>query len=251
ATRMFQELKGSLIAGWAVSDLVDHGKSALVLSAQKNGISAILKLFDPEVIERYGEEVQRERVSREHSLIGKSHPNLVGIVQTGEDRGYFYVVMTKVPGRPLSKVLAGLPASQVWTLIGQIASAAEFLEGLGFAHRDIKPDNIMISDDFKNAVLLDLGVLKPFAGKSVTDLEKMPFIGTLQYSSPEFLKRHEDPTPEGWRALTFYQLGAVLHDMIMRKRIFLESEEPFARLVDAVTYENPDVTSTEVPPKLI
>jgi serine/threonine protein kinase len=144
-----------------------------------------------------------------------------------------------------------LPRDRIWPLIGQVAAAAEFLEKLGFAHRDIKPDNILVSDDFRTAVLLDLGVIKPFVGPVVTDSEKLPFIGTLQYSSPEFLKRREDSTPEGWRALSFYQLGAVLHDMIMGKRIFSDNEEPFGRLVDAVTYVNPHIEAADVPPQLL
>jgi eukaryotic-like serine/threonine-protein kinase len=165
---------------------------------------------------------------------------------------FFYVVMERVTGKPLSKVLSELPRARIWPLIGQIASAAEFLEKLGFAHRDIKPDNIVVSEDFSQAVLLDLGVIKPFVGKSVTDGEKQPFIGTLQYSSPEFLKRTEEPTADGWRALTFYQLGAVLHDMIMRRRIFADEEDPFARLVDAVTYKDPEIKAgADVPPELI
>jgi serine/threonine protein kinase len=248
---MSAELKGRKIAEWMIGDLIDYGKSALILDASKGNDSCILKVFDPEIVERYGEEVQRERVTRERALVGKSHPNLVPILDAGEDAGFFYVAMEKVPGKPLSKRLSEVPRNQIWSLIGQVAAAAEFLEVLGFAHRDIKPDNILVTDDFTRAVLLDLGVLKPFAGKAVTDLEKMPFIGTLQYSSPEFLKRREDPTVEGWRALTFYQLGAVLHDMIMKKRIFSEHEEPFARLVDAVTYVNSEIAAADVAPHLV
>lgn len=248
---MAGELKGSSIAGWSVSDLIDYGKSALILQALKSGISAVLKVFDPEIIERYGREVQKERVDRERTLIGKRHPHLVTILDAGEDGGFFYVAMEHVPGKTLSKALSELKRDRIWALIGQIASAAEFLENLGFAHRDIKPDNINVTEDSSNAILLDLGVLKPFAGKPVTDLEKTPFIGTLQYSSPEFLKRKEDPTPDGWRALTFYQLGAVIHDMVMRRRIFSEQEEPFARLVDAVAYIDPEIKAADVPSELI
>jgi serine/threonine protein kinase len=251
AIRIATELNGKAIAGWVIAELVDYGKSALVLAASKGDQTCILKLFDPEIVERYGEGVQRERVTRERVLVGKSHPNLVSILDAGESGGYFYVAMGKIPGKPLSRRLADLPRNRIWPLIEQVAAASEFLENLGFAHRDIKPDNILVSDDFATAVLLDLGVLKPFVGEVVTDSEKLPFIGTLQYSSPEFLKRREEPTPEGWRALTFYQLGAVLHDMIMGKRIFSEYEEPFGRLVDAVTYVNPEIVAADVAPQLV
>ena len=248
---MAGELRGKTIAGWLVADLVDYGKSALVLTASKGSQQCALKLLDPEIVEQYGHEVQEERVTRQLALVGKSHPNLVPILEAGRDSDFFYVAMSSISGKPLSKRLSELPRGQIWPLIGQVAAAAEFLESLGFAHRDIKPDNILVTDDFGSAVLLDLGVLKPFAGRVVTDTERMPFIGTLQYSSPEFLKRREDPTPEGWRALTFYQLGAVLHDMIMGRRIFSEYEEPYARLVDAVSYTDPEITAADVAPQLI
>ena len=60
AERMAAELKGKTIAGWEITDLVDYGKSALVLSASKGDQSCILKVFDPEVVERYGADVQRK-----------------------------------------------------------------------------------------------------------------------------------------------------------------------------------------------
>jgi hypothetical protein len=72
-------------------------------------------------------------------------------------------------------------------------------------------------------MVMDFGVIRPVGEPGITDGDQRPFIGTLQYSSPEFLFRTEADTPEGWRALTFYQLGAVLHDLIMRQRIFCGS----------------------------
>lgn len=251
AQRISAELRGRTIGGCSVGDLIDHGKSAFVSAASRDGEACVLKIFDPEIVERYGEAIQWERVERERGLVGKHHPNLVSILDAGRDGEYFYVCMGWVPGRPLSHCLSELPRDRIWPLIGQVAAAAEFLETLGFAHRDIKPDNIKVTDDFMTAVLLDLGVLKPFAGKVVTDWEKTPFIGTLQYSSPEFLRRQEDPTREGWRSLTFYQLGAVLHDMIMKRRIFADFKEPFARLVEAVSNENPEIAAPDVAPQLI
>jgi hypothetical protein len=62
--------------------------------------------------------------------------------------------------------------------------------------------------------------------------------------------RTELDTIEGWRALTFYQLGAVLHDMIMRRPLFSEFSEPFAVLVEAVKSEKPEVHADDVSPDL-
>jgi serine/threonine protein kinase len=79
---------------------------------------------------------------------------------------------------------------------------------------------------------------------NVTDEgEQLYFIGTLQYSPPELLFREENPSIEGWRGVTFYQLGAVLHDLLMRKPLFMESTNPYARLVRAVEREIPRLDS--------
>jgi serine/threonine protein kinase len=71
------------------------------------------------------------------------------------------------------------------------------------------------------------------------------FIGTLRYSPPELLFREEQSSLEGWRAITFYQLGAVLHDLLMRKSLFDDFTNPYARLVRAVEQEVPRVDSAE------
>ena len=63
--------------------------------------------------------------------------------------------------------------------------------------------------------------------------------------------RQEEDTPDGWRALTFYQLGAVLHDMLMNQRLFSKFAYPFARLVEAVKYEIPRIETADVPPDLV
>lgn len=76
-------------------------------------------------------------------------------------------------------------------------------------------------------------------------------MGTLKYSPPEFLLREEKDDVNAWRAITFYQLGGVLHDLIMRRSLFADFENPFARLVNAVQHESPRVESTTVPPSLV
>ena len=132
-----------------------------------------------------------------------------------------------------------------------VAKAAQFLEQCGLAHRDIKPDNIVYSRDLGTATLLDLGVLRPIDSVSnmTDDATDRPFVGTLQYSPPEFLLREEEDSPEGWRAVTFYQLGAVLFDLLERRPIF-HDQTPYARLVNAVQHTLPTFSVTDVPSNL-
>ena len=254
AKNLADELKGKEIGGWEILDYINHGKSAVVLKAEKNGEEAALKVFDQELIERIGKEKQLKRVEREKELIGKSHPNLIEIKDGGECRitGHIYLVMAYLSWRNLSQVLSELPHDIIFPLIQQIASAAKHLEEIGLAHRDIKPENIAISDDFSQAILLDFGVLRPVGLSEITDdNDQKAFVGTLQYSPPELLYRMEADTEEGWRAITFYQIGAVLHDMIMKQPIFYEHRDPYARLVDAVKEEPPIINAADVDSEII
>jgi len=251
AELMTKELLGNEVNGWLVNEFIDSGKSALVLKAEKGGRQAAIKVFDRELVQRCGAPAQLERIKRELTLVGKHHPNLIEILDGGHCDKFkvFFVVMQYFAGTNLEKVRGKVPYENIRPLISQIAAAAKFLEDHGLAHRDIKPSNIGIDSEFKRAVLLDLGVLRP-AGpvNPVTDQE---FVGTLQYSSPEFLLGQVEETTDGWRAVTFYQLGAVLHDLITRKALFGEFAKPFARLVNAVQNERPDINSTHVPSDLI
>jgi hypothetical protein len=99
---------------------------------------------------------------------------------------------------------------------------------------------------------LDLGVLRPVGIAELTDDEtQRHFLGTLRYSPPEYLLREERDDLEGWRAVTFYQLGAVLHDLLMQRRLFGDIIEPYARLVQAVERDIPEVRAADVPADLV
>lgn len=253
AERMAQELIGQNIGGWLIQKHIGQGKSAVVFRAEQDGQCAALKVFDPELVLRFGKNIQLARIDRERSLIGESHENLVKIFDGGEcaQSGYLYVAMEFINAHNLEDSLTLVPRNKITSILKQIASAARFLEGKELAHRDIKPSNIAVLADFSRAVLLDLGVLRPFEDPNLTDEDARNFIGTLRYSSPEFLVRKEEDSEEGWRAITFYQLGAVLHDMIMRKPLFDEFSEPFAVLVEAVKSEKPVIYADDIHPDLI
>lgn len=254
AKRIAKELNGKTVGGWTVLDYIDNGKAAVILRAVKGKEIVALKIFDRELIERFGKETQLIRVKREKELIGKSHPNLIEIKDGGEceNTGYIYVAMAYLPWKKLSQLTPDFPREYIATTIQQLADAAKYLEDNGLAHRDIKPDNIIISDDFSSAMLLDLGVLRPFGLSEITDdHEQKVFVGTLRYSPPELLYRKEEDSVEGWRAITFYQLGAVLHDMIMRRQLFHTVTDPYASLVDAVRDNTPEIAAEDVNNNLI
>ncbi|MHC2068121.1 protein kinase domain-containing protein [Bremerella sp. T1] len=250
---MSGELIGSSVSGWNIISYLGSGKSALVFHARKDAQDAALKIFDPELVERFGKETQLSRIARECALIGESHPNLVEIFDGGEcqESGHLFIAMQFLKARDLEKALPDVPLDKIASIVEQVAAAAKFLEDKELAHRDIKPSNIAVTNDFERAILLDLGVLRPFGDPSLTDEAGRPFIGTLRYSSPEFLRREEEDSIEGWRAITFYQLGGVLHDLITRRPLFDEFSEPYAVLVEAVKSEKPEIHGDEVSPDLV
>jgi eukaryotic-like serine/threonine-protein kinase len=248
ATAFTAELQDKSLNGWTISGQFGFGKSAVVLPAVRDGVEVAIKVFHPELIGRFGRAVQLKRIAREKALIGQTHPNLVRILDAGEcsTTGYLYVVMDRVPYKSLRDVLTEVPLDAIPRLIAQVASAARFLEDMGLVHRDIKPENIAVAPDFSSAILLDLGVVKPLLDANITDVDARRFIGTLRYSSPEFLLRQEEQTILGGRAITFYQLGAVLHDMLMRKPLFAHHVEPYSVLVQAVIEEKPEIFGDDV-----
>lgn len=255
AKRIFGELTNGRVGDWHPVELLGYGKSAVVMKARRQEEVGALKVFDPDLVERFGVEAQLQRVERELSLRGKNCPTLVRIIDGGLCPGtkYLFVVMECLDEnwQCLADCLEQVPRERIWTLIGCVAQAARYLENEGLVHRDIKPQNIVVNTQFSFAKLLDLGVIRPIGVDSFTDEEGKPFIGTARYSPQEFLFREEKDTPEGWRAITFYQLGGVLHDMIMRNLLFADYSEPFARLVDAVKDEKPTVNASDVAPDLI
>jgi len=254
AKRMAANLYGQVIGGWTILDYIDHGKSAVILKAEKGSLSGALKVFDKDILVQYGKENQLTRVEREKILIGKKHPHLIEIIDGGlcKDTDYVYVAMKYLPHNNLAQKIKTVPRDKIFSIISQIASAAKYLEELDLAHRDIKPANIAISDDFTHATLLDMSVLRPVGLSEITDEnEQKVFIGTLRYSPPELLYRREKDSRDGWKAINFYQLGAVLYDLIMRKPIFYDHSEPYAILVDAVRDAKPKIKANDVDNNLI
>jgi len=252
--KLASQLCGSRVGGWLVGKYIGWGKSAIVCEATKDDCDAAIKIYDAALVDRFGKEQQEARMRRQLQLVGKQHPHLIRLYDGGfcDTTGLFFLVMELVRARNLEDALQELPRDRIGPLIGQVASAARYLEDLGLVHRDIKPSNVLVTADFQKAVLADLGVIRPMAADRLTDsTQAKAFVATLRYSSPEYLLRSEEDTKDGWRGHTFYQLGAVLHDMIMRRPIFSEYSEPFARLVKAVCEEIPEIAAEDVHPRLV
>jgi serine/threonine protein kinase len=239
AKALFAELKEKRIAGWEVKALLGNGNSGAVFKAQRGEQLGAIKVFARDLVE--DPEILNERIEREKSAGAIEHPSLAKVFDGGFDPefGLHYLVMEYLDGGSLDKSLSLVPRDLIARIIKQVASAARGLEEAGYSHRDIKPSNIVCSADW-HPKLIDYGVIRPLAGSDLTDeASNRPFLGTYRYAPPEYLLRTEDDTLEGWRAISFYQLGAVLFSLLAREPIFAKIREPRAKLILTALWEMP------------
>jgi serine/threonine protein kinase len=225
------------------SDDVSLGKggSATVFKAVKDGKEYALKIFDKNALEEFGAG-ETTRIARQLDLRDHHIENLIKIFDGGydEEKQTHFLVMEYLSWPSLENSIERLPNEAIPNLMAQLAKAAKELEELSIVHRDIKPANIHVSPDFKSLKLLDLGVMQP-TEPSQEDVSEGRFVGTLRYAPPEFLLRKENRDVDGHRAITFYQIGGVLYNMLMKKPLFWEHSKPKAALYKAVEFVVPSI----------
>ncbi|WP_081047951.1 protein kinase domain-containing protein [Xanthomonas translucens] len=249
----FLETKGR---EWSLGEMLGEGGSAAVWRVQSPDESYALKVYKPQFLEGDNEVVEKHRVNLQRTLCEHDCQDLIQMHEVGFVGTSAYILMAYVPWPSMDVVLGAIPSSQISTLIACVARAARWLHQRGIVHRDIKPANILVSPSWDRAILVDLGVMRT-ADSSEGDLtdhgSKRPFVATAQYSSPEYLFRTVEPAPEMWQALTYYQLGAVLHDMLTRAQIFDQEVKACNKyvLAMAVMKKIPSFALAEKNPRLV
>lgn len=254
---------------WRYIDHIKPGKTADVFKIEGEQGLVALKIFDPSFFANEDMEVQVARINLQKELINHYNDHIIDVLHVGELTDYktWYILMEYLPWSDLEDAYKKVPISTVPEIIRQIALAAHFLESQKkIVHRDIKPSNILISDDFRAVKLLDLGVLRrnnDSDGSGTPSVGDHRFVATRQYSSPSYLLGH--PLPEkdegasdaaleaAWRALTWYQIGGVLHDLLMRKPLFYDALATRSRqaLEIAVATEVPQIENFDADQRLV
>lgn len=209
--------------GWELNFLAAGG-SAAVFRGINGEDKRAFKVFDPRFISDEEGSKEQERLGLQRRLINHDCDHLVQTFSIENFADTAVIEMEYVEWPRLKEVLKDVPDSSVEGLIRQLISAVLYLEGLGIVHRDIKPENIHVSECWGKLKLLDLGVVREFdPGPGAADTDQgaqRPFLATAQYSSPEYLFRLDEPSRELWQGLNIYQVGAVLHDLIMKEPLF-------------------------------
>lgn len=215
--------------GYSNPKFLASGGSAAVFRVDSSQGFRAFKVFDPSLIGAEDHSPDRRRLSLQARLINHSCPFLIQTYRVDLEFGTAFIEMEYIEWPQLKNSLSEIPDEKVVPLIGQLVDAVKFLEKLEIIHRDIKPENIHVSPEFDRLILLDLGVAREFEienGAASTDHEnKRLFLATAQYSSPEYLFRLDAPSRQLWHGLNIYQVGAVLHDLIMKRPLFQDEIE--------------------------
>lgn len=141
------------------------------------------------------------------SAAGLSHPNIVNVYDVGDDEGLYYIVMELVEGITLKKFIERKGRLEIKEAIGisiQIAQGMEAAHANHIIHRDIKPQNIIISRDGKVKVT-DFGIAKAATSNTVSQNA----VGSVHYLSPEQARGgYSDEKSD------IYSLGVTIYEML-------------------------------------
>jgi eukaryotic-like serine/threonine-protein kinase len=221
---------------YEVTHLIARGGMAQVYRAldTRLGRHVALKVLFPELsvdrtfVERFRREAQ--------AAANLSHPNIVAVYDWGEDEGTYFIVMELITGTSLATALRAektMPATRAATIAAQVATALSYAHRHGVVHRDIKPGNVLITDDGQVKVT-DFGIAQAISTEEGLTMAGS-VMGTAAYFSPE---QAEGAVVDGRSDL--YSLGVVLYEMLAGRTPFV-GDSPVA--VASMHVRNP-------PPKL-
>jgi serine/threonine-protein kinase len=222
---------GSLVDGrYRITDAMASGSMGAVYKAERIPVGKLVAIKflhatyanDSEFLARF------ERETRVMSKL--AHPNCVSVVDFGVWDGTPYLVMEYVGGRTLRKIIDGgaLPAVRALTIARQITAGLAHAHAQGITHRDVKPANIMISEEIgtgEHVRILDFGLarLRGAGGRDATQSNVV--VGTPNYMAPE-------QTVGGGTIdarTDIYAVGVVMFEMIVGERPF-QAEDTLALL---------------------
>lgn len=155
-----------------------------------------------------------------NSVAGLNHPNIVNIYNVGSEGDLQYIVMEYIKGKTLKRLIrerGRLFQDQAVSYSEQIARALQHAHNNGIIHRDIKPHNILITDDDR-VKIFDFGIAKHSDSSTITNSGRI--IGSVHYFSPEQARGLMTDLRSD-----IYSLGIVMYEMVTGRLPF-DSESP-------------------------
>ena len=243
--------KGTELAHYKILEKIGAGGMGEVYLAHDTKLDRkiALKVLPPELAES---EERRARFKREAKAIAAlNHPNIVQVYSVEEADGVHFITMEHVTGKTLSAALPrhGFPIRQFLDLAIPLTEAAAAAHENGITHRDLKPDNVIVTKE-GGIKVLDFGLAKPSTGvgsaASDSDLptEQMTkegrILGTVAYMSPE---QAEGKSVDARSDI--FALGVNFYEMLTGTRPF-QGETP-ASTLSAVLKDEPQSLTKLVP----
>ncbi|HET7901550.1 MAG TPA: Stk1 family PASTA domain-containing Ser/Thr kinase [Candidatus Nanopelagicales bacterium] len=175
-----------------------------------------------------------------------SDPHVVAVYDQGEDDGVVYLAMEYVPGRTVRDVLrerGRLSPEQALTILDPVLQALEAAHRAGFVHRDVKPENVLLTDDGRVKVA-DFGLARAISAATSTAATQGLLIGTVAYLSPEQVERGIADARSD-----VYAAGILLYEMVTGSVPFA-GETPLAVAYQHVNAAVPVPSSirSDIPP---
>ena len=210
------------IPGYKVLGKLGAGAMAVVYKATQLSLNRMVaikvlpKRFheNPEYVERFYKEGQ---------AAGKlNHPNIVQAIDVGEAGGYHYFVMEYVEGKTIADDLSAgkiFDEHEALDIIIQVARALAHAHANGLIHRDVKPKNIMITND-SVVKLADMGLARETADIEAAQSEAGKAYGTPYYIAPEQIRGKIDIDGRA----DIYGLGATFYHMVTGRVPFIADD---------------------------
>ena len=237
------DLTGSVFGRFRILSVLGKGGMGVVYLAEDAALAreVALKVLALDLAE---DPEHRQRLLREaRASAALSHPNIAAIHEMGEVDGRLYIAMERIIGESLRQRIekGALSPNEAIAIAKQILQGVAKAHDAGIVHRDIKPDNIMVSADGLVKVL-DFGIAKFLAdrrespGLSNTATEHGRLLGTPSYMSPE----QANAAPIDARSDVF-SFGIVFYEMLTGKTPF--GGKNFLDILAALARDDPQPPS--------
>ena len=201
---------------------IGRGTSARVLLASdRAGQKVALKILHPEFLES----VAADRFLREMKLVSQlNHPHIARLLASGEREWLVHITMEFIDGASLRDVLGRdrrLSVGDTLRLACDLLKALDHAHRLGIVHRDVKPENVIISPG-RGAVLLDFGIARAIVTSITDEITRTGItVGSSAYMSPEQINAEQNIDGRS----DLYSLGCMLFECLAGRPPFVWRKE--------------------------